>query len=40
VVAATERIFVGTLVARAVIRPAGLLAKMAASIDTARPAAG
>src|SRR4051794_14230875 len=35
VAASTERITVGTLVARAVIRPAGLLAKMAASIDTA-----
>jgi alkanesulfonate monooxygenase SsuD/methylene tetrahydromethanopterin reductase-like flavin-dependent oxidoreductase (luciferase family) len=31
--AATERILVGTLVARASLRPAGLLAKMAASID-------
>jgi alkanesulfonate monooxygenase SsuD/methylene tetrahydromethanopterin reductase-like flavin-dependent oxidoreductase (luciferase family) len=35
VAASTERLAVGTLVARAVIRPAGLLAKMAASIDTA-----
>jgi alkanesulfonate monooxygenase SsuD/methylene tetrahydromethanopterin reductase-like flavin-dependent oxidoreductase (luciferase family) len=35
VAATTERISVGTLVARAVIRPAGLLAKIAASIDTA-----
>ena len=35
VAASTERLAVGTLVARAVIRPAGLLAKMAATIDTA-----
>jgi len=35
VAASTERIAVGTLVARAVIRPAGLLAKMAAAIDSA-----
>jgi len=35
IAASTERIHVGTLVARAVIRPAGLLAKMATSIDTA-----
>jgi alkanesulfonate monooxygenase SsuD/methylene tetrahydromethanopterin reductase-like flavin-dependent oxidoreductase (luciferase family) len=34
IAASTERIAVGTLVARAVIRPAGLLAKMAASIDS------
>jgi alkanesulfonate monooxygenase SsuD/methylene tetrahydromethanopterin reductase-like flavin-dependent oxidoreductase (luciferase family) len=33
IAATTERIAVGTLVARAVIRPAGMLAKMAASID-------
>ncbi|MDP9296808.1 MAG: LLM class flavin-dependent oxidoreductase [Actinomycetota bacterium] len=33
IAASTERIAVGTLVARAVIRPAGMLAKMAASID-------
>ena len=35
VAASTERLHVGTLVARAVIRPAGMLAKMAASIHTA-----
>jgi alkanesulfonate monooxygenase SsuD/methylene tetrahydromethanopterin reductase-like flavin-dependent oxidoreductase (luciferase family) len=33
IAASTKRVSVGTLVARAVIRPAGLLAKMAASID-------
>ncbi|HSL68078.1 MAG TPA: LLM class flavin-dependent oxidoreductase, partial [Actinomycetota bacterium] len=33
VAAATERVTVGTLVTRASIRPAGLLAKMAAGVD-------
>jgi alkanesulfonate monooxygenase SsuD/methylene tetrahydromethanopterin reductase-like flavin-dependent oxidoreductase (luciferase family) len=34
VAAVTERVRIGTLVTRAVLRPAGLLAKMAATIDT------
>jgi alkanesulfonate monooxygenase SsuD/methylene tetrahydromethanopterin reductase-like flavin-dependent oxidoreductase (luciferase family) len=34
VAAATRRVRIGTLVTRAVLRPAGLLAKMAATLDT------